>query len=329
MTALPASTDFTGSAVTEAGFKTAITSQRDFLAGLLGTDGTTVSALAALQVPFCGVTAKTAAYTVVASDRGKVIYYTGSGGVNLTLPVTTTTDFGIGYAVTVKNVSTGTITLVRSSTDTIDGQTSQTLASMSSVILWIAATGAWVRLGNTNPANQKMDIYTTGSGNWTVPAGVTSAFVVVVGGGGGSFDNTTYYKVGGYGGVACGLITGLVPGAVHAYSVGAGGAGVTSGTAGSGGGSSLGSLVSATGGTGATSSAIGTAGVGTGGTTANTNTAHGVALFSGDDLRRTTASALTWAASTGYLPGAAGMYLGTSTPGGGVGGVVAIFYTGS
>jgi hypothetical protein len=39
MAALPPSTDFTGAAVTEAGFKTAITGLRDYLSGLFGTDG--------------------------------------------------------------------------------------------------------------------------------------------------------------------------------------------------------------------------------------------------------------------------------------------------
>lgn len=52
MAALPASVDFTGSAVTEGGFKTAITSLRDYLAGLLGTDGTTATALSTLGAGF-------------------------------------------------------------------------------------------------------------------------------------------------------------------------------------------------------------------------------------------------------------------------------------
>jgi hypothetical protein len=48
MTALPAATDFTGAAVTEGGFKTAITSLRGFLNGLLGSDGVPATALTAL-----------------------------------------------------------------------------------------------------------------------------------------------------------------------------------------------------------------------------------------------------------------------------------------
>ena len=48
MAALPPSTDFTGAAVTEGGFKTAITGLRDYLSGLLGTTGVPADALAAL-----------------------------------------------------------------------------------------------------------------------------------------------------------------------------------------------------------------------------------------------------------------------------------------
>lgn len=50
-TALPIATDFTGVAITEAQFKTAMTSLRDYLAGLLGTTGATADARTALQLP--------------------------------------------------------------------------------------------------------------------------------------------------------------------------------------------------------------------------------------------------------------------------------------
>lgn len=44
MSALPAATDFTGAAVTEGGFKTAITSLRGYLSALFGDDGTAATA---------------------------------------------------------------------------------------------------------------------------------------------------------------------------------------------------------------------------------------------------------------------------------------------
>ena len=51
MATLPNATEFTDGALTEGDFKTAIAQQRDFLAGLLGNDGTPASARAALGVP--------------------------------------------------------------------------------------------------------------------------------------------------------------------------------------------------------------------------------------------------------------------------------------
>lgn len=67
MATLPASTDFTGASVTEAGFKTAITQQRDFLSGLLGTDGTAATARSTLGVSTSYVSSVGATSPVVSS----------------------------------------------------------------------------------------------------------------------------------------------------------------------------------------------------------------------------------------------------------------------
>ena len=88
----------------------------------------------------------------------------------------------------------------------------------------------------------KSQKYTTGSGNWTCPAGVTRVDVLIVsggGGGGGSLDNGA--AGGGGGGGAVGLYTDIpvTPGTAYAYVVGAGGAGGAAGdNDGSNGGSS-------------------------------------------------------------------------------------------
>ena len=84
MTALPASSDFTGSSVTEGQFKTALTGLRDFLSGLLGADGLTATALASLGAMAAAIVAKTAAYTVVVGDRGKVLDCSGTWTLSLT-----------------------------------------------------------------------------------------------------------------------------------------------------------------------------------------------------------------------------------------------------
>ena len=59
--ALPATSDFTGSNVTEAQFKTAISDLRAYLATLLGTDGVALTAQAALGSIGANLSAKTGA----------------------------------------------------------------------------------------------------------------------------------------------------------------------------------------------------------------------------------------------------------------------------
>lgn len=181
--------------------------------------------------------------------------------------------------------------------------------------------------------NLKSQIYPSGSGNWTVPAGVTSAFAVVVGGGGGGADYTaTSGGDGGSGGVACGVITGLTPGATHAYVVGAGGNGNNAGGNGSNGGpSSLGTLLTASGGAGGQVSDVnGADGTGTGGTTGNMNSGNGVPLFPGAASTRNGATAAAWSPTGDFVPGAAGNGETASLAlGSGIGGVVAIFYVGA
>jgi hypothetical protein len=90
-------------------------------------------------------------------------------------------------------------------------------------------------------AGPRSQIYTSGSGTFTIPSGVTSLKVTVVGGGGGSAgtDGAIGAGPGAGGGVAIKWLTGLTPGNTIAYSVGAGGAGgTTAPTGGSAGGSS-------------------------------------------------------------------------------------------
>ncbi len=51
MTALPAVTEFTDNDMAAIRFSDAVAAMRDFLAGILGTDGTQAGALAALYAP--------------------------------------------------------------------------------------------------------------------------------------------------------------------------------------------------------------------------------------------------------------------------------------
>lgn len=137
-TALPATSDFTGSTVTEGQFKTSISAQRDYLSGLLGTDGAAATALSSLGVPFNGVSNKTAAYTVVEADRGKLINCSNG---SWTLSLTAATTLAAGFEIAVKNSGTGVITIDPSTTEQIDSATTTTLAANESCVVICDGTG--------------------------------------------------------------------------------------------------------------------------------------------------------------------------------------------
>jgi len=124
-TPLPVSTDFAGSAVTEGGFKTAISNQRAFLAGLLGTTGGVDAALATLGALGGQSAAKTTAYTVVAADRGKVIDCNGT----FTLTLTAAATLGAGFSFIVVNTGSGTITIDPNASELINGAATETVTA--------------------------------------------------------------------------------------------------------------------------------------------------------------------------------------------------------
>lgn len=147
--ALPAAADFTGSSITEAQFKTAITDMREYLAGLLGTTGTIPAAQAALDVIFgAGVTAKSGAYTVATTDRGQLFDCTGTW--TLTLPAAATAAAGFAFAV--RNSGSGTITLDPNAAELINGGSSFALTAGASLIVVCTGT-AWVVVGHPGELN--------------------------------------------------------------------------------------------------------------------------------------------------------------------------------
>jgi len=155
-TALPAATDFTGASITEAQFKTAITNQRAFLSELLGADGVQATALTALGSLLNGVLPKTAAHTVVAADRGKLIDCTNTWTLTLTAAAT----LGAGFAFAVRNSGTGTITIDGNSAELVDGASTIALAAGESATL--ACNGsAWKTLGRMPAATASVNGYMT------------------------------------------------------------------------------------------------------------------------------------------------------------------------
>ena len=180
MPALPPSSDFTGAAVTEGQFKTALTSLRGFLADLLGTTGTQAAALAALGALSGSQTSKSSNYTVVAADRGKVIECTAT----LTLSLTAAATLGGAFPFLVMNSGSGTVTIDPSGSETIDDKTTISVAAGKSVL--VVCNGAeFYTVGADSGGGWLggMQVFTS-SGTFTVPEGVTKVKVTVVGGGG-------------------------------------------------------------------------------------------------------------------------------------------------
>lgn len=168
MTALPEAIAYTGGSVTEAQFKTAKTQEREFLAGLLGVDGTAATAQQTLGVPLgAGVATKTSAYTVTTADRGKV--FSCSGTWTMTLPAAASA--GDGFAVTISNAGSGAITADGYQTETIDGELALTVAANTSAILVCTGT-AWVTVSKAVP--NPLPIANGGTGATSVAAALTN-----------------------------------------------------------------------------------------------------------------------------------------------------------
>ncbi|KAF0174090.1 MAG: hypothetical protein FD162_1325 [Rhodobacteraceae bacterium] len=152
MPSLPASSDFTGGAVTEGQFKTALTALRDYLSGLLGADGVNATALATLGALGAGYAAKAAAYTVVVGDCGKVLNCSGTW--TLSLPAAATAGAGFSFAV---RVETGTITIDPSGAELIDGTAAVAMVGGRSA--WLISTGTeWLRMTMPKAQNTATDI---------------------------------------------------------------------------------------------------------------------------------------------------------------------------
>lgn len=168
MPALPVSTDFTDPNITEAQFKTAMTNLRNFLSGLLGTDGNISTALAALQTPFAtGLSYKHASYAATTGDRGKVLGL--PGGLTLTLPAAATA--GSGFCLSVHAFGDGVI-IDGNASEKIDGQTTITLRAGESCVL-VCDGGEWWTVGRNTPPSSAYPISISQGG--TAATSVSSA----------------------------------------------------------------------------------------------------------------------------------------------------------
>lgn len=319
MTALPLSTAFTDSAVTEGEFKTAITNQRDFLAGLLGDDGNVTTALKTLGSLCNDTVAKSSAYTVVAADRGVVFICTGT----FTLSLTASATLADGFSFVVINVGSGTITIEPSSTEQIDGANTKTIYPNQSIIVFCNGS-TFYSLGSSSYSGLSLDVFTS-NGTWSPPAGTTKAFVYVAGGGGAG--GCAQYSgsrggSGGNGGRANVYLTSLT--GSYSITIGSGGTAVDGSNNSynnSGQTSSFGTIITCTGGGGGQNKKDGATGI---------NGANGtVSITSGTRLQLNsfptpfvTGTTTAGDNGTGASLVGASVVLGTS----GANGLVAIFY---
>lgn len=126
-------------------------------------------------------------YTVVDSDSKKFILADASGG-NIIITLPTAASVEDGFTVAVKNVgASGTVTLDGNGSEQIDGQTTLGLATQyDAVVLVSDGVNKW----NTQSRSQRSGLltrtyYTTGTGNFTIPAGITKVRTTIYGAGGG------------------------------------------------------------------------------------------------------------------------------------------------
>lgn len=253
MTTLPSAASFTDASVTEGDFKNAMTDLVGYLTGLFGTGGDSTSALNTVRA-FCSrISYISSAYTVLATDKGKLI--AAYGTFTVTLPSITTV--GPLFTIVINNCGSGAVTVSTTSGQALLGFGASTyqLKQNESLILISDGGTTWytVPVGVSKGLLRITSI--TSSGTWVKGSDVGHVRVLVVGGGGGGgagYSGGMGAGGGGGGGSAIAEINGTSLASTISVTVGAGGAGGASQSANgaNGGTSAFGGWVSATGGSG-------------------------------------------------------------------------------
>jgi len=148
------------------------------------------------------VDTKTAAYTLVLSDRDKIIQMNSTSALTITVPTNASVAFGNGAIIHIANINTGTLTIAGASGVTVNQASGLTLSRWESGTLYRRATDSWVflkggGLGAANFSNTATGTYTDGggqswkyltytsSGTLTVTQAGFADVLLVAGGGGG------------------------------------------------------------------------------------------------------------------------------------------------
>jgi hypothetical protein len=291
-----------------------------------------------------------AIYTTTAAGVSNDRLNVTSTAVQVKTALTTTSTATIGDALT---VSTGGATITAGGLTVTAGGATVTAGGLTvsaGTVSLPAGSIAGTALADSGVTKAKLSAitriavtaYYSGSGNFTVPAGVTSLKVTAVGGGGGGGSQNP----GGAGGsgVCATAIYSVTAGASYAYAVGAGGTGATYGTSngsGTAGGATTFLSMSAGGGTAGAAGVAGSVGTyaltaAPAGTSILADFRPGVQGISGVKRDNLVAGnpALTFVVGATYPPGTGGD--GSTTNGatsssgnaasGGVGGMLVIEY---
>lgn len=201
------------------------------------------------------VMTKTANYTVVTSDRDKLILVDASAGpVTITLlPVATA---GNGFDIKIKKIDTTTnnVIIQANAAETLDGVNSLTTSTPYAFRELITDGTQWASTSSPVTYTNGMAVFTA-NGTFTVPANSSTVFVECFGGGAGGGGSTSASTTGGGGGggAYASSSVSVTPNGTVTITVGTGGAGAalnTTATGSNGNTTSFGSSVIALGGSG-------------------------------------------------------------------------------
>ncbi len=213
---------------------------------------------------------KTANYTVLLTDRDKLITCdASSGNITLTLPSAATCGSGFNLKIKKTDSSSNSVIVDGNASETIDSATTLTTTQQNAFLeIWCDGTQWWTtQRATSNFITQTVEVFTS-SGTFNVPAGVSSVCVQCWGpGGGGGATNSASISggAGGGGAYAEGHAT-VTPSGTVTVTIGAGGAGGAAGASNNGSAgsaaTSFGASIIAAAGSGGTGGAAGAGGAG-------------------------------------------------------------------
>jgi len=154
---LPSARSFTGSSVTEGGFKSSLSTLLDYLGTSLGTSSGTAAVLSHLGAPLSSHRTISGSTTLTGADKGRIIESTTESSVTVTLPGVRTVDDGYSAVIIARF---GQVTL--SSQNGIYGHRDAVLKKGRAALIFIKkSAGTWgiVTFEAGNPSDAGGAVY--------------------------------------------------------------------------------------------------------------------------------------------------------------------------